>query len=149
LSTLDLSGASLGAFDTIPSNWYDASVFEVKEIEIEKEGGVLALGTKGYNVQFKIEGGEYDNRRVFNRFYLPTPDQHPDQQKRNTMLGRFGDFLKAAGYSEKDITSGKFKFDAEDIVGRELRISVGIDGDYNTVRNYKPKGGDLAEDGLI
>lgn len=149
MSTLDLSGASLGAFDTIPSNWYDASVFEVKPIEIEKEGGTLAVGTEGYNVQFKIEGGEYDNRRVFNRFYLPKEGEHPDETKRKTMLGRFGDFLKAAGYSEKEITSGKFKFDPDDVQSRELRISVGIDGDYNTVKNYKPKGADIAEDGLI
>jgi hypothetical protein len=147
---LDLSGAKTGAFDVIPTNWYEAVVYEITEIEIEKEDGKLPQGTPGYNVQFAIDGGEYDNRRVFNRFYFPKPGEY-DEDKRQTMLGRFADFLMAVGYAEKDIKSGKFKFDAEEIVGRKLRLSVGIDktGDYNTVRNFKPVGSDVEEAGII
>lgn len=147
---LDLSGAKLGQFDLVPPNWYEASVYAVEDVEIEKEDGKLPQGTPGKNIQFKIEGGEYDNRRVFNRFWLPADGTY-DADKRMTMLGRFADFLKAAGFSEKELTSGKFKFDPEDIVGREMRISVGIDksGDYNTVRNFKPKGENIEEAGLL
>lgn len=147
---LDLSGAKVGGFDVIPPNWYEAVVFEVTPIEIENEDGKLPMGTPGYNIQFKVDGGEYDNRRVFNRFYLPAAGEY-DEDKRKTMLGRFADFLVAAGYSEKEITSGKFKFDTEDATGRSLRISVGQDksGDYNTVRNYKPVGANVEEAGII
>src|SRR6266550_7559486 len=119
---LDLSGAKLGQFDVIPSNWYDAVVFQVDDIEIDKEDGKLPMGTPGYNIQFSIDGGEYDNRRVFNRFYFPKQGEY-DETKRQTMIGRFADFLVAAGYAEKDITSGKFKFDREEIVGHKLRVS--------------------------
>lgn len=147
---LDLSDANLGSFDVIPPNWYDAVVFQVDDIEIEKDDGKLPQGTPGYNVQFSIDGGDYDNRRVFNRFYFPKKEEY-DETKRSTMIGRFGDFLLATGYSEKDIKSGKFKFDKEDIVGRKLRVSVGVDksGDYNTVRNFKPMGADVEEAGII
>ncbi len=147
---LDLSGAKLGQFDVIPSNWYDAVVFQVDDIEIDKEDGKLPMGTPGYNIQFSIDGGEYDNRRVFNRFYFPKQGEY-DETKRQTMIGRFADFLVAAGYAEKDITSGKFKFDREEIVGHKLRVSVGIDksGDYNVVRNFKPAGADLEDAGII
>lgn len=146
---LDLSGAKLGQFDLLPTDWYDVIIFEITDIEKDNDEGVLAEGTKGYNVQFKVEGGELDNRRVFNRFYLPEKGQHPDEGKRMTMLGRFGDLLKAAGYSEKDLTSGKFKFDKNDATGRPLRISVGEKNGYNTVRNYKPIGENVEEAGII
>lgn len=148
--TLDLSGAKTGQFDVIPPNWYDAVVYEISNIEIEKDDGKLPQGTPGYNIQFAIDGGEYDNRRVFNRFYFPKEGEY-DESKRQTMIGRFADFLLAAGYAEKDIKSGKFKFDPEEVTGRKLRISVGIDrtGDYNTVRNFKPVGTDVEEAGII
>lgn len=147
---LDLSGAKTGAFDVVPRDWYDAVVFEITDIEIEKDDGKLAQGTPGYNVQFAIDGGEYDNRRVFNRFYFPKEGEY-DNDKRQTMIGRFADFLIAAGFAEKDIKGGKFKFDPEEVTGRKMRISVGIDktGDYNTVRNFKPVGGDIEEAGII
>lgn len=147
---LDLSGAKTGAFDVIPGGWYEAAVYEITDITIDKDTGKLPEGTPGYNVQFAIDGGEYDNRRVFNRFYFPKPGEY-DDAKRQTMLGRFADFLVGVGYAEKDIKSGKFKFDPEEVTGRKLRISVGIDrtGDYNTVRNFKPVGTDVEEAGII
>lgn len=148
---LDLSGAKLGQFDLMPSDWYDALVHEVTPIEIEKDDGKLPMGTPGFNVQFKIDGGEYDGRSQFNRFYLPDPDGDYDHSKAQTMRGRFADFLMAIGYAEKDITSGKFKLDTDDMVGRQLRILVGQDkaGEYNQVRNFKPVGANMEEAGII
>lgn len=145
---LDLSGAKTGQFDEIPPNWYDAVVSEITPIEIEHDDGKLPMGTPGYNVQFKVDGGEYDGRSVFNRFYLPDPAQY-DESKAQTMRGRFADFLVAIGYSEKDITGGKFKFDVDDVVSRQCRISVGVKDGYNTVRNFKPVGENVAEAGII
>jgi hypothetical protein len=106
------------------------------------------MGTPGYNVQFKVDGGEYDDRSVFNRFYLPDPAQY-DEGKTMTARGRFVDFLVAVGYSKDDVMSGKWKFDADDLVGRECRISVGVKDGYNTVRNFKPVGANVEEAGII
>lgn len=148
--TLDLSGAKVGQFDLMPSGWVEAHVHEIEPIEIEKDDGKLPKGTPGFNVQFKVDGGEYDNRSQFNRFYLPKAGEY-DEDKRQTMLGRFADFLVAIGYAQADITSGKFKFDPDDAVGRQCRILVGQtkDGEYNTVRNFKPVGANIEESGII
>jgi hypothetical protein len=148
--TLDLSGAKTGQFDLLPPNWYEATVYEITDVEIEKDTGKLALGTPGYNVQFAIDGGEYDNRRVFNRFWFPREGEY-DEGKRATMIGRFADFLIALGEEESKIKSGKYKFDRDELTGRKVRVSVGIDktGDYNTVRNFKPVGTDVEEAGII
>jgi hypothetical protein len=147
---LDLSGAKVGQFDLMPSGWQDAHVHEVEPIEIEKDDGKLPMGTPGYNIQFKVDGGEYDGRSQFNRFYLPQAGEY-DEDKRQTMLGRFADFLIAIGYAQSDITSGKFKFDTEDTVGRQCRILIGQDkaGEYNQVRNFKPIGANVEEAGII
>lgn len=142
---LDLSGAKLGQFDEIPPNWYTVHVHEVTPIEIDNDEGKLPMGTPGFNIQFKIDGGEQDGKSAFNRFYLP--DQ--SYEKAATMRGRFADFLVAVGYSEKDILSGKFKFDPDDVVSRQCRISVGIKDGYNTVRNFKPVGANVEEAGII
>lgn len=148
---LDLSTANRGAFDAIPSGKYDAKVFKVEPVTFDKEDGKLPKGTEGYNVQFAIDGGQYDNRRVFNRYWLPSDEY--DKDKRANMLGMFVDFLLAIGYSEKEVTSGKFKFDAEDAEGRECSLSVGQrewDGDtQNTVRRVKPRSQDLEDAGIL
>jgi hypothetical protein len=46
-------------FPLIPKGWYPALVYEVKE------EGPGPSGSKYLNWQFKLDGGEYDNRRVF------------------------------------------------------------------------------------
>lgn len=147
---LDLSGAKVGQFDLMDSGWYDAHVHEVTPIEIEHDEGKLPMGTPGYNIQFKVDGGESDGRSQFNRFYLPKEGEY-DESKRQTALGRFVDFLVAVGYSKEEVMSGKFKFDPEDVVGRQCRILVGRDkaGEYNNVRNFKPVGANIEESGII
>jgi hypothetical protein len=142
---LDLSGANLKGFDPIPSGSYPALVFEVEQVETSNPDGNLPVGTPGYNVQFKVDGGEYDNRRVFNRYWIPPSDY--DESKRKNMNGMFARFLMAIGYTEKEVTSGKFKFDPEDAIGRECTVVVGVrpadeERGYeaqNNIRNVKPR----------
>lgn len=146
---LDLSGAKLGQFDLLSSGWKDVHVENIDDIMIDNDEGKLPEGTPGYNVRFVVDGGSEDGKSAFNRFYLPLADSGYDESKRQTALGRFGDFLIAIGYSEKDIKSGKFKFDKDDAEGRKCRILVGESNGYNTVRNFKPIGADLEEGGGI
>jgi hypothetical protein len=148
---LDLSGADLKGFDAIPSGSYDAIIFEVGEVETENPDGNLPVGTKGLNVQFKLDGGEYDNRRLFSRYWFPPADY--DKTKRDKMLGMFARFLMAVGYSEKEVTGGKFKLDHDDLVGRECKISVNRymydDVWRNKVTGVRPRGKSAEESGLL
>jgi hypothetical protein len=149
---LDLSGANLKGFDPMPSGTYPAVVYEIEPCETTNPDGNLPVGTPGYNVQFKIDGGEYDNRRAFNRYWLPAADTDYDAKKRATLLGMFSRFLLAIGYGEKEVTSGKFKFDPDDAVGRECSVVLGIrpaTEEYeaqNNVRNVRPRQASTAGD---
>jgi hypothetical protein len=146
---LDLSGAKIGAFDVPEQTWHNVHVEEIRDVEIDNDQGKLPEGTPGYNIAFVIDEGPDEGKWVWNRFYFPAADSGYDEGKRATALGRFADFLLAAGYSEKEVTGGKFKFDRDDVKDRKLRILVGESGGYATVRNFKPLGGDLEETGLL
>lgn len=140
--TLNLAGADTTGFDVLPSGKYAAKVYEVDPCEIEKEGGKMPQGTPGYNVQFRLEGGEYDGRYVWNRYWMPGDDY--DATKGARMKGMFVRFLVALGFPEKDITSGKFKLDLEDLKGRDCVVQVGqneYDGETrNNVKNVRAAG---------
>lgn len=142
-NVLDLSGADLKGFEPFKSGPYPAIVFDVKPVVTENPDGKLPMGTEGYNVQFAIDGGEFNNRRVFNNYWIPPADYDPSKKK--MLEGMFARFLLAIGYSEKEVTSGKFKFDPEDAIGRECTVVVGIrpaTEQYeasNNVRNVKPR----------
>lgn len=126
LGTLNLADAdtSAGNFDPIPAASYDMHIHEVTAVEIEKEGGKLPVGTPGYNIQFRVDGGKYDNRVVFKRYYIPGPDY--DAEKRKKSLGIFVNFLKALGYEESKIMSGAFQPDPTDWLGKQVKVSVRV-----------------------
>lgn len=144
LGTLNLADADLSAgdFDPIPPASYEMHIHEVQAVEIEKEGGKLPVGTPGYNIQFRVDGGKYDNRVVFKRFYIPGPDY--DAEKRKKSLGIFANFLMAMGYSKDEVMSGSFQTDPMDWLGKQVKVSVRIrpaTEDYsaqNEVTSIKP-----------
>ena len=138
-ATLDLSGADLKGFDPIPAGTYDAVVFNVEPIEAENPEGRLPVGTPGINVQFKIDGTQFDNRRVFNRYWMPGDDY--DDEKRKKTLGMLARYLMAIGYPEEEVTKAGFKLDIEDMINRECKVTVKVDREYNNnkVTNVKPR----------
>src|ERR1700757_6181 len=89
-ATLDLTTSDTSGFDPIPQGVYDCVVFEVTPIFTENPDGKLPLGTPGINVQFAVDGGQYDNRRLFNRYWIPPADY--DEEKRNRSLGMLARF---------------------------------------------------------
>jgi len=126
LGTLNLADADLtkGDFDPIPPAVYEMHVHEVKLVEVKNDTGRYPLGTPGFNVQFRVDGGKYDNRVVFKAFYLPPADY--DSEKRKIALGIFANFLIAIGYPQEEVTSGSFNNDPTDWVGRKCKVSVKI-----------------------
>ncbi len=142
---LDLSGANVQGFDLIPSGRQPALVFECEPTETQNDGKMPA-GTKGYKVTFKIDGGDYNNRNLWNNYWLPTEEEQPDASKRAFQQGMFVKFLLAIGNDEKSVTGGKFKFDPEThAIGRECTVVVGKKAateqyeESNVVKNVLPR----------
>ena len=150
LGTLNLADADLSAgdFEPIPPSTYECHVHEVTAVEIEHDEGKLPQGTPGYNIQFRVDGGKFDNRVLFKRYYLPGPEY--DAEKRKKSLGIFANFLIALGFDKAEVTSGAFQTDPTDWIGRQVKCVVGIraatkdeDGNevyaaQNEVKSVKP-----------
>jgi hypothetical protein len=127
LGTLNLADADLSAgdFDPIPAASYEMHIHEVTAVEIPEESqGKLPPGTPGYNIQFRVDGGKYDNRVVFKRFYIPPTDY--DAEKRKKAIGIFVNFLLAMGYEKDVVMSGAFNNDPTDWIGKKVRVSVKV-----------------------
>jgi hypothetical protein len=144
---LDLSGADTSGFDAIEAGSYNATVYEAS-MEETSGAGKLPAGVPMVNVQFAVADGEYAGRRLFNRFPLPTADQHP---KASIMQGSFVKFLVAVGEDEKKLKAKGFDPDQlEGLAGREcvVRVSKEIykrseddEGEWtNNVKSVKPAG---------
>jgi len=123
---LNLAGADTSAtdFDALPPATYDATVYEVTLKETENEGK-LPAGTPYFNVQFRIEGEKYENRRVFRKFFVTPKEINGEPYKAyDKMNGMLVNFFKAIGYDEAEVMGGSFSPDFEDMCGRECRITV-------------------------
>lgn len=163
LGTLNLADAdmSAGDFEPIPAGSYEGHVHEVTAVEIEHDNGKLPMGTPGYNIQFRVDGGKYDNRVVFKRYYLPGADY--DSEKRKKSLGIFANFLIALGYEREEVLSGSFQSDPTDWIGKQVKFSVKIrpatkdeDGNevyaaQNEITSVKPfnAGGNSTQAGVL
>lgn len=151
-STLDLSGADTAGFSPIPADWYDVLVYEITHVEVEGADGKLPQGTPGINVQFKVDGGPYDNRRLFNRYWLPA-EGSTTPEKRKTMLDMVANFFKEIGFTDEQIKSPSFNLveACAEAVGKECKVNVKVDTQYdnNKITRVKARGGsgDSAQDG--
>lgn len=155
---LNLSGANLKGFDPFDAGKYPLEVTNMEKVFTKSEDGKLPQGTPGWNVRFTVVEGQFENRHVWNNYWLPTDEYYEqaspeDKKKVDNMRGMFGKFLLAVGYAEKQITSGKFKLDPEDVIGRKLLGVVGIQrsdqyDDRNVIKNVKPLQ-TLAESGIL
>lgn len=123
---LNLSKADLKGFDAIPAGTYDATVYEAKMEETKGgEGSKLPAGTPKLNVQFKIDGGEHDNRRVFRGFVIAPAKLNGKPYEHKAMMdGMIARFFMACGYEEEEVLSDSFEPDLNDLNGREVRITV-------------------------
>lgn len=115
---VNLTGAQEISFDPIPAGTYDAVVFEV-EVRENQGGGKLPTGTQGLNVMFKITQEPYENRRVFNTYWI-APDGYETKSNLDGML--FG-FLKAIGYA---MEPGKLNIEPDELQGLECKVVVGV-----------------------
>lgn len=148
---LNLAGADLSGtdFEAIPSSTYHCSVFDLKHIETKGgDKATLPKGTPGINVHLKVEGGDYNNRRLFRNLYIaPAKIGGKPYEHKGTMDRILGQFFKCLGYTEEEITSASgFDPDIDDIKGKQLLVVVGQKQKYgaeegvmdNEVKGFKP-----------
>jgi hypothetical protein len=120
--------SSGGSYDPIPAGSYNATVFNVT-LEQVKSGP--NEGKPRFNIQFRISGGNYDNRRVFGYIALYVGGDFWKTQA----------FFKALGY---DMKSGDFSVpEIADLLGKSIgvRVKVGKDqngADRNEVSGFDP-----------
>ena len=93
-------------FQPIPEGKYDATVFEVEQ-KVGQNSGKPYL-----NWQLKIQGGEFDGRRVF---YMTSLSPGA--------LWKLKANLNALGYSKEQL-EGDFELDPTDLVGRECTAII-------------------------
>lgn len=107
---------STGPMSAIPAGSYNATVFEVKQEEVRSGPNE---GKPRFNVQFRISGGQYENRRVFS--YIP--------------LYVAGDFWKTQSFFSSlgyDMKSGDFEVpDLNELQGKAIGVRVKVGKDQN------------------
>jgi hypothetical protein len=111
---LNLDFTSVKGFDPLPEGDYIVKVTNVTE-KVSQSGNDLL------NMEYTVVAGDDDGRRVFDNFVLTEKS-----------LWRFKQFLTTVGIK----AVGKESIDTNDIIGKVLMISVGID-EYNGVERNK------------
>ena len=110
------SANSTGPMSAIPAGSYNATVFEVKQEEVRSGPNE---GKPRFNVQFRISGGQYENRRVFS--YIP--------------LYVAGDFWKTQSFFSSlgyDMKSGDFEVpEVNELQGKAIGVRVKVGKDQN------------------
>jgi hypothetical protein len=119
-------------FETIPEGNYEAVVFEVEQ-KVGKSSGKPYL-----NWQLKIQGGEYDGRRLF---YMTSLSPNA--------LWKLKENLAALGYTDEEL-AGDFELDTTDLLGREC-VAIVKHEEYqgvarDKVDNIIPSGAGSTED---
>jgi hypothetical protein len=164
---LNLSTADDSGYEPFPGGLQEVMVTGIKDIAIKEDTeGKYPPGTPGYSFEFTVQGGEYEGRKVWNNYWLPSqewintlPVDSDDkgaatQKKANFAVGRFVRALIALGYAEKDVKGGKFKFDKDDTINRRATANIGVQPERdgydarNIIRDLKPVQ-NLQESGIL
>lgn len=107
--TLNFSGVEDKNFDPIPNGAYEAVVHDIEETEVKNGKNA---GAPMWAVQFAINGGEYDNRRVFRNYTLV-----------DSSLWAVKQFLVAVGV-DPEALGGEVEIDLNDLIGLPCRVVV-------------------------
>lgn len=152
-AVLDLSSADASGLDPFKGGLYPLGITKCSPVEIKNESGEgkYPAGTPGYNVEFTVQEGEFEGRKVWNNYWILPEDfiatlPKEEQDKARFSNGRFVRLLTAAGIEESEIKSGNFNFDPS-MLTEPMRKIMGLvaiqpakDGydARNVIRDTKP-----------
>ncbi len=105
--TLNFSGVEDRNFDAIPNGVYEALIHDIEEKEVKSGENT---GAPMWAVQFAINGGQYDNRRVFRNYTLVEQSMWAIKQ-----------FLVALGV-DPEALQGEVELDTEELIGLPCRV---------------------------
>jgi Protein of unknown function (DUF669). len=132
-----------GSFDPLPAGNYDATIFSIKagEFGAPKEGKGDNSGKPYWNVQYRIEDGQYANRRLFQMVGLFTHWAPKPGQTEAPVNFNLPQFLKAVGV---DVEAGEVEIpDPEKLGGYPVTLKVAIskfNESQNEVKSVHPRG---------
>jgi hypothetical protein len=141
--TIDFTGQEAygTGFEPVPRNWYKVVVTDWEASEVKKPDGKFPQGTPGTRWELTIDGGDYDNRRVWINHW-----HHPKS------LPFLKGFLQATGKFSDDELSGQVDLNEareravnSTMMARVIRREA--DGGYdasNEVKAVKPVGSDVS-----
>jgi hypothetical protein len=112
------SAPSSNDLGPIPAGTYASTLFDIKAEEVKSGPNA---GKPRWNIQFKISGGQYDNRRVFS--YIPMYVAGD--------FWKFENFFSSLGFA----VEGAFKVpEINDILGKDVDVRVKVreaQGEYS------------------
>lgn len=108
-TTLNFSGVETKDFDALPNGRYEALIHDIEETNVKNGKNA---GAPMWAVQFAINGGDHDNRRVF-RNYTLIPES----------LWAVKQFLIALGVDPEALNS-EVTIDSQTLVGHQCQIIV-------------------------
>lgn len=110
----------------LPDGEYPVTILEVNENKKSKNGSSV------YDeITFKIEGGEFKDRRIWDRFFSSGVSGRGLQVSRDRQMK----LLKAVlGNDAEKVVNGEKGLDA--IVGRPLSVKIATKGKYTNVQSY-------------
>jgi hypothetical protein len=129
---VNLADIEESSFDALPVGRYHVKVTDWDETAT-KNAGKLPVGTPGANVEFTVQDGPYENRKLWTNFWI-----HP-----NT-LGIFKTFAKAAGTDEGTLNDSSADVAAilDDLISADVVVKVRqrpYQGDMrNDINGYQP-----------
>lgn len=102
---------------------YHVKITDVSDTEVKNSGGKLEQGTEGWNVEFTVQQGDKENRKVWNNFWFA-----------KQTMPFLKSMLVATGRWTEDELQGNFDVDNEDLLGLDLVIKTKVrkgTGDYS------------------
>ena len=137
------SNSGSTAFDLIPAGTLAKAVFVVRDIKTGQASGARYL-----DCELVIQGGQYDNRRIFTVICDPW-DQNTSEKAREMAIGSITRLMEQTGVFKPDEPSSYTALDnatIQDVAvrmqGKHVAFSIGIqkgkDGysDKNTVKDW-------------
>jgi len=120
-----------GNFDAFRGK-HHVKITDITDTET-KNAGKLPAGTEGWSVEFTVQEGQYENRKIWNNYWFAP-----------STLGFLRSMLVATGEYSKEDLQGDFDVELDDLIGLDLVVSTRIqkgDGNYEdrtVIKGYYP-----------
>jgi len=132
MPAINFTGAEdRGGFEAFRGR-HHVKVTDIEETATKNEGK-LAAGTPGIQVEFTVQEGKYEGRKIWNNFWFAPQT-----------LGFLKNFVVATGVAEASDLEGEWDPDWDEFIGADLEVSTKVRGETEQyearteIKGYKP-----------